>query len=112
MVYHRVHLLDGVLIEIAGFAILSATQQICLSVNLILCTFPATDKYKQVHHQQLALIPKYKSTPTCSCYCPFSSSGSINAERHIQHCYTALSVVNGKIYNANMLLKHDCLVLC
>jgi hypothetical protein len=43
--YHGVHLLDGILIEAAGFAILSATQQICLSVSLILCTFCTTDTY-------------------------------------------------------------------
>jgi hypothetical protein len=25
---------------------------------------------KQTHHQQIALIPEYKSTPTCFGYCP------------------------------------------
>jgi hypothetical protein len=107
-----VNLLDGMSIETAGFAILSATQQICLSVNLILYTFCTTDTYKQVHHQQIVLIPKYKSTPTCFGCSLQPSSGSINAKRPTQHCYTALSIVNGKTYNASTLLKHDCLVLC
>jgi hypothetical protein len=52
----------------------------------------------------MALIPKYKSTPTCFGYYLQPSSGSINAERHTQHCYAAFSVVNGKIYNTNTLL--------
>jgi hypothetical protein len=112
MVYHRLHLLDGILIETAGFAILSATRQICPSANFILHTILTTDTYKQVHHQQIALIPKHESTPTCFGYYLQPSSGSISAERHTQHCYAVLSIVNGKIYNVSMLLKHDCLVLC
>jgi len=33
--------------------------------DLILYTFLADDTYKQVYHQQVALILKYKSTATC-----------------------------------------------
>jgi len=51
VVYHGLHLLNGISIETTGFAILSAIQQICLSVNLILYNFRMTDTYKQVHHQ-------------------------------------------------------------
>ena len=32
-------------------------------------------KYKQVRHQQIALIPEYEITGTCFCYCPKPSSG-------------------------------------
>jgi len=51
-------------------------------VNLTLHTFCTTNTYRQVHHQQIALIPKYRSTPTCFGYYQQPSSGSINAKRH------------------------------
>jgi len=36
----------------------------------MLYVFRPIDTYKKVHHEQFAIIPEYKSTPTCCGYCP------------------------------------------
>lgn len=67
--------------------------------------------YKQVYHQQTVLISEQKIFPTCSrCYL-LSPSRSVNTSRRTQHYYTVLSIVNGKIYNASMLLQQEYIAL-
>jgi len=66
--------------------------------------------YKQVYHQQTVLNSEQKRTICLRCYL-LSPSGSVNTLRRTQRYYTVLSMVNGKIYNASMLLQQEYIVL-
>ena len=65
---------------------------------------------KQVHHQQIALIPEYKSTFICCGYCSQPNLRVSNTYTCILLLYH-LSIISDKIYNASMLLKHQYLVI-
>jgi len=81
--------------------------------NLILDIFHAIDTYQQVNHHQIASVLDFKSTASCFDNCPLPSLVNITTKKmEYTVYYRILSVVKGTEYDANILLKHHCIVLC